>query len=143
MGLASTVIGMCLPRKSFNHKAFPYRSYAWENGGRIYERLGVKKWKTKVPDVSRIIKKMTSKTVSGHPDKEQMERLVAETCVAETVHTALMVFGWGCVFVWQGVGGVSVSVLYALGNVPFIIIQRYNRPRFAALAASLEAKKNA
>ncbi len=96
-----------------------------------------------MPDASRIVKKMISKSVSTRPDTEHIKALAAETCVAETVHTVLMVFGWGCAFIWQGSGGITVSVLYALGNIPFIIIQRYNRPRFVALAASIEAKENA
>ena len=134
----SQIFGMSLPRKWFNHKAFPFRPYSWEKNGSIYEVLNIRKWKTKLPDVSRVIKRMTPKQIKKRPTKEQVEKLLAETCVAELVHGLLMFFGWGCVFVWEGIGGVAVSLLYMLGNVPFILIQRYIRPRQAELLASLD-----
>ena len=34
-----------------------------------------------------------------------------------------------------------MSVLYALGNLPYIIIQRYNRPKFVRLLKRLQAKE--
>lgn len=141
LGLTSQLIGMCLPRGWFKHGSFPYRSFGWEKGGKVYDKLKIKKWKTKVPDASRIVKSMMPKQIQTRPALEQTERMIAETCVAESVHFALMIFGFGCVFVWHGVGGVTVSVLYALGNVPFILIQRYNRPRQAALAENLRIKE--
>ncbi len=138
IGLLGQLIGMSLPRRWFNHKAFPYRAYAWEKNGKIYEVLNIKRWKTKLPDVSRVIKRMTPKAIRTRPTKEQVEALLAETCVAELIHGLLMLFGWGAAFIWQGFGGVAVSFAYMIGNVPFILIQRYNRPRQATLLASFE-----
>lgn len=137
----SQLIGMCLPRRWFNYRAFPYRAYGWEKGGTVYEKLKIKKWKTKVPDMSRLVKSMAPKQMQGRVTAPVMERMLAETCVAEAVHFALAVCGFGCVAVWQSIGGVVVALLYALGNVPFILIQRYNRPRQAALYAAVKAKE--
>lgn len=37
-------------------------------------------------------------------------------------------------FLWRGIGGVAFAAVYILlGNVPFVIIQRYNRPRLQRL----------
>ena len=33
------------------------------------------------------------------------------------------------VFVWDGIGGWIMSILFLLFNIPFIIMQRFNRPR--------------
>lgn len=50
---------------------------------------------------------------------ERNVRLIAFICVA----------GLYCIHLWSGVGGIVVPLLFALGNLPFIIIQRDNRPR--------------
>lgn len=101
----------------------------------MYEAFKIKSWKTRLPDVSRVIKQMMPKQITARPDRETLEKLLAETCVAELIHGLLMVFGWGCAFVWRGAGGVTVSLIYMVGNLPFIMIQRYNRPRHRALLA--------
>lgn len=132
---------MALPRKAFNPKSFPYRGYRWEKDGRIYDKIRIKKWKTKVPDASRVVKSMVPKKIDSRPESTKAEQMAQETCVAESVHFALSVFGFGCVLIWRGTGGITVSVLYALGNVPFILIQRYNRPRHLALADSLKRRE--
>ena len=131
-------MGMAMPRKWFKPYSFPYRSYKWEKNGRVYEKIKIRKWKTKLPDVSRVTTKMLPKRISSRPDSERALLMAKETCVAESVHCTLSVFGFGCVLIWRGVGGITVSVLYALGNLPFILIQRYNRPRHLALAEHIK-----
>ena len=48
--------------------------------------------------------------------------------------------GFACAGIWPGAGGIIVSALFAIGNVPYIIIQRSNRPRLARILAGLERK---
>ena len=44
--------------------------------------------------------------------------------------------------IWPGAGGIIVTVIYILlGNLPFIIIQRYNRPRLQRLYAMQQRKR--
>ena len=60
--------------------------------------------------------------------------MIQETCIAEFVHIVLFVLGFGCVLIWEGPGGWMAAAVYnLLGNVPFILIQRYNRPRLQRL----------
>lgn len=48
--------------------------------------------------------------------------------MAEMIHVLLSLTGLGCLVIWQGIGGVLVTAVYILlGNLPFILIQRYNR----------------
>ncbi len=45
-------------------------------------------------------------------------------------------------WIWPGAGGIIVTVIYILlGNLPFIIIQRYNRPRLQRLYAMQQRKR--
>lgn len=74
-------------------------------------------------------------------ESAQIVSMIQETCIAEWVHDLLCIAGFGCVFLWKGIGGWLVSLLYAVGNLPYIIIQRYNRPKFIRLLKKLQVKE--
>lgn len=142
IGVASQLIGMCLPRRWFDPNSFIYRPRKFEKNGRIYDALKIKSWKSHLPDMSRIIKKMAPKQIKSILTAEKADRMARETCVAELVHSLLALLGFACLFIWKGVGGAVVWVVYILGNLPFIIIQRYNRPRYMAVHSKLEGREN-
>ena len=92
--------------------------------------------------MSRIVPGMVKKKASLNRTPEAMALLVRETCVAETVHWALIV----CVtplLAWAvpGLSGAVIALCYVLGNLLFVIIQRYNRPRLAAIQKRLEMRR--
>ena len=106
LGVAAHPLGQALPRKWFCAEKAPWRSAPWEKGGRIYLKLGSD------PAV-----------------------LVQETCVAECVHWALTLLSAGIFFLWRSGWAALLWLVYnVLGNVSFIVIQRYNRPRLQKLA---------
>ena len=140
MGILSVIIGRLLPKGWFHADKFPYKTAAGEQ--KIYQALRVKSWQSKVPDMSRLFrhimpaKKMTAETVADIP------RMLEETCVAELTHTLLSILGLAMLWLWPGWGGIIVTIIYILlGNVPFIIIQRYNRPRLQRLYAMQQRKR--
>lgn len=134
LGAASHFIGQLLPRQWFSPDKFPYREWKWEKGGRVYEKLGVKSWKDIVPDMSRIMPDMVKKKMSSAKDAEGLKTLIIETCVAEAVHMGLIIASLFMVLWWQSIWTAVFLIVYnVLGNLPFIIIQRYNRPRLNAL----------
>lgn len=133
LGILSHFVGQALPRAHFDPQRFPYRSADWENGGKVYEKLGIKHWKDRLPDMSKIMPDMVRKKMSA-VKSQGMDVLIAETCVAECVHWALMLLSLGIFFFWRGAWAVVFWLVYnLLGNLPFIIIQRYNRPRLVML----------
>ena len=133
LGILSHFVGQALPRARFDPQKFPYRSEDWENGGKVYEKLGIKHWKDRLPDMSKIMPDMVKKKMSA-VKSQGMDVLIAETCVAECVHWALMLLSLGIFFFWRGAWAVVFWLVYnLLGNLPFIIIQRYNRPRLVML----------
>lgn len=142
LGIASQFIGMALPRRLFDGTGFWFRCRAWEDGGRIYTKLGVRRWKDKVPDMSKLFKKsMAPKQIKTGLTLERAELMLKETCVAELIHSALILFAFPCLFIWSGAGGAVVWFLYGLGNAVFIVIQRYNRPRYNALIQKFKKQK--
>lgn len=143
-GILSQLIGPFLPRRWFHADRFPFCTFAWEKGGKVYNKLGIRKWKDHVPDMSRIAKNMVTKKLPVGSSSAQMERLVQETCVAEMVHALLIVAGLWVLKLWPTVWGVLFYLVYALlGNLPFLIIQRYNRPRLVKLASKTKKHESA
>lgn len=138
VGAASFFLGRLIPKAWLNPYSFPFRGFAWERNGKIYDKLCIRSWQTKVPDMSRIFKKlMPRKSLTGDI-KARLPELIRETCVAELIHFLNCLSGLYCLHIWPGVGGVVVTLLFAfVFNVPYMLIQRFNRPRLVKLAMRL------
>lgn len=143
LGVLAHIIGEALPREWFSYEAAPFKPYEWEHDGKIYEKVSIRRWKDHVPDMSRLMRNMTPKRLSWGDSAEQIQRLIAETCVAEMIHRALCVLAIGIFFIMPTGTGLFLTVVYILlFNVPFIMIQRYNRPQLVRLAEKLEARRS-
>lgn len=143
IGILAHVIGEALPRRWFDASRFPYRAYAFERNGRFYEALGIRKWKNVLPDKSRIAPGTYRKAIRGSAQQHSaahMERLLQETCVAECVHWALLVISPILLFTMESPAAYVMTPLYGLSNLPYIMIQRYNRPRLAVLSTRMQRK---
>lgn len=134
LGVVSFVMGRLVPRRWIRPGRFPWRSASWEP--RLYRALRIKRWQDKVPDMSRVFtrlmpaKRLTRETLCD------LSRMIDETCVAEGTHVLLCVAGLYMLHLWPGAGGAALTAVYILlGNLPFILIQRYNRPRLVRLLA--------
>lgn len=142
IGILSFVVGRLLPKKWFDPQAFPYRAFPFEKDGALYRRLRIQKWQSRIPDMSRVFPGlMPPKALGGKPTKAQLDVMLRETCVAECIHALLCFGGLFCVWLWDGAGGVVAAVLYFLGNIPFILVQRYNRPRLHRLYLRMSQKE--
>lgn len=140
-GILSFFLGRILPENWFHFDRFPYRSFAVERDGKIYEALGIRRWKDRLPDMSKILPKLIpSRRLPAAMTIPQVELLLRETCIAEFIHTLLCISGLGCLFLWRGPGGRILYIVYVLGNLPFNLIQRYNRPKLARILVKLNAK---
>ena len=138
-GIVAFFVGRILPKKWFRADLFPYRPLKFEDSGRFYDKFGVRKWQNKVPDMSTIMSFLIpSKKLPQTLTSESVKAMLTENCIAEWIHYLLAVLGFGCVFIWENIGGWIVSALYAIGNLPYIIIQRYNRPKIVKLLKSIE-----
>ena len=134
-GIIIFFIGRFFPRKWIKEDRFPFKSFKWEKAGKIYERLKIKKWKTKLPDASLIIgrffpKFLPKKRIEG-AKKEKVSVLIKESCIAESTHFFSAIIGLYCAKLWRFWGAI-ISALWLTWNTLFILIQRYNRPRLIA-----------
>ena len=135
MGAAGFVLGRILPKSWFDSQAFPYAPFSFEQGGKLYEKLRIKKWQNRLPDMSKILPfLMPPKRMTAKMDTDTLERMLQETCVAEFIHWLLFVGGFGLCRILPHPWGLAAALAYnLLGNAPYILIQRYNRPRLRRL----------
>lgn len=139
------LLGRVFPRRWLHEQAFPFKSFGFEKNGAIYQKLGIMKWKTKLPDASLIISRLFPKWMPKKrlENEEKIPILIKETCVAEMTHSAVSLLGFGCVFIWKGIGGWIMSLGFLILNLPFILMQRFNRPRLIMAAQMLARRKKA
>ena len=131
MSILVFLLGRVFPRKWLCPNSFPFKSYAFEKEGKIYGKLKIMSWKTKLPDASVLIGKIFPRFMPTKRLESEIKipTLIEETCIAEAAHKLAAILGFGCVAIWEGIGGWVMSLLFLLINVPFVIMQRFNRPR--------------
>ena len=140
-GAASHFIGEALPRERFDPGSFPFAPRRWERSGKFYRALRVHAWKDKLPDMSRVAPDMVQKRVSLASSSAEVRRVAVETCVAEAVHWVLMLLSFLIYLLCPTPVGAALAALYALSHIPFILIQRYNRPTLETLAERLKDRE--
>lgn len=139
IGVLSFFLGRILPKKWIRGDSFPFRTYDIED--RFYRFVRVRLWQNKLPDMSRLFPAlMPPKNLSGSY-RDRLPVMIRETCVAEITHILLAILGFRCMALWQGAGGVILSLLFCIGNLPFVMIQRYNRPKLIRLAKWTETRR--
>ena len=127
LGVLSFVVGRLIPKHWFHADRFPWVCHPAEQ--KLWKRLRI------------FVKIMPEKKLTKE-NYENLPRMIEETCVAEWTHILLSIAGLGLLKIWSGVGGVCITIIYiVLGNLPFIVVQRYNRPRLQKLFAMQQRKK--
>ena len=121
-----------LPPERLRRDGPVLRLRRWEDGGRWYERLRIRRWKDRVPEAGALFTGGTSKRTVG----DDLERFVVETRRAERGHWLAMACG-PVALLWNPPVGSFVMVAYGVAaNAPCIAIQRYNRARALRVLAA-------
>ena len=141
LGILAFPFGRVLAGKQWDPYKFPFKEYEWEDGGKIYERyLKIKKWKTKVPDVSKMLPGIVPRKTIKNPDKKEIDGMIQETCVAELTHIILCPCSIPVIFIMNNIiGYIILFVNVVFGNLSFAVIQRYNRFRYLRVRRKRES----
>lgn len=116
-----------------------FHSYAWEDNGRIYERLfHISRWKDYLPTVSSPTH--FDKTHFTSLDEDYIKQFIWELNMAESHHlrsiiTCLVFALWNPLDMFLFVFTVNVLI-----HLPFIMIQRYNRPRLRHILSEVQTR---
>lgn len=125
LGVSSLV--SVAPQSFVNAFAGLYRVKSWETRTKVYERMGVKKWKGRLPEARKWFRR--KKTVAHLRKPSQWTRFEKQTNRSELSHWLQMLaapFFFLFNPAWAGWIMMAYAVLF---NLPFIIVQRYNRVR--------------
>lgn len=106
----------------------------FERGGKFWRNVfSVHQWKDKLPDGASLFHAGYKKKKLLNNDVATMETFIKETKRAELTHWLLMLPA-PFFFFWNPPWAGWIMILYAvLVNIPFIIIQRYNRIRLTRI----------
>lgn len=142
VGLGCFFTGLAIPRRIFDENKFPYKPFKWEKDGKVYEKIQIKKWKSKLPEMSKMTNIIFPKKLNKNMTSEDFDRLVKESCIAELSHKVLFICSVGIYYIWRGKIGAFLALIYGFfGNVTYILIQRYNRPHFIAVRDKLRCRE--
>ncbi|HKY14870.1 MAG TPA: hypothetical protein VJM33_08075 [Microthrixaceae bacterium] len=101
----------------------------WEHYGDVYRRIGVRRWKDRLPEAGGLFAGGYSKRRIHDPTPATLTRFAAETRRAELVHWANAAWGW-TFLLWAPLPiGVVMVCFGAVAHLPFVVVQRYNRGR--------------
>lgn len=123
-----------VPDRYYQYIGNCFKSFKWEENGQFWNHhFHVRKWKDSLPDSSSIFKTAYNKKEMKRTNLESLEKFIIETQRAELAHWLSMLPA-PLFFIWNPAWAGWIMVIYAfLANFPFIIIQRYNRPRLLNL----------
>lgn len=114
-----------------------FAAFYWEKSGLIYEKCHIKQWKDRLPEAGGLFRDGFSKKSLNGTHAVHFETFVLETKRGELSHWFQLLSGF-LFFLWNPFLVGIVMVIYALAfNMPFIMIQRYNRMRLLRVLQKL------
>lgn len=124
-----------LPDRLYHADGWLWRERGFEDGGRLYLRLGIRRWKHLLPDAGGCFAGGFPKRRLAASSPEYLATFTRETRRAELGHW--MALACAPLFaLWNPLRATAWLALYALAaNGPCILAQRYNRIRLARVAA--------
>ena len=129
-GLVALLIRF-IPEKKFN----PFNKYFKErkNERKIYERLKIRTWKDKIPELGGKLKYFDKSRVADNPTSDYFMKFIIETCMGEIMHVIaiftapLLLLIMPSMFILTI--GLPVMIVNILLQLPPIMTQRYTRPK--------------
>jgi glycosyl-4,4'-diaponeurosporenoate acyltransferase len=129
-----------LPRSRLARDGPLLRLRPFEDGGRLYERLAVRRWKDRLPEAGALFAGGMSKRALPESDEGGVARFVEETRRGELAHWWSLL-GLPFFALWNPPAGVALMGLYGVAvNLPFIVVQRFNRGRAQRVMAARPAR---
>lgn len=141
LGAFSFMIGRLLANKDIPWERFHFNLFNGKKESEFYNLIKVHKWQKKVPDMSKLFTRLMPPKAINKDYRVMLPTMIKETYIAEIIHVSLMFLGFKCCRIWKSIGGMIVAILNVFGNLPFVIIQRYNRPRLIQLYERTKKKQ--
>lgn len=133
---AVTHLPQTVQRRWFNPGCLRFKVSAREM--RFYRRVGLPRWKDRLPQFNRDFDK---RRLRRDLTAEYLEEFIFNTCRAEVIHLDIALLGWSsllfCLLCDDPAENLplfsAIAAAIGLCNLPFSMIQRYNRSRLEKL----------
>lgn len=131
------------PQSWFDPARKLYRARPGEQ--RLYRRLGIARWKDRLPECGWMTGFSKSKIVAtgkGPQDILYLQTFITETCMAELGHLLMGPLGFLSLLLgllWPVLW--AVAALHLILQLALVVAQRFNRPRLLRLLAAVERKQ--
>ncbi|MBR1639120.1 MAG: hypothetical protein IJ688_07025 [Treponema sp.] len=116
------LITFLVSRRKDYYNSWWFRQHEWEK--KLCKKINLKKWKNRVSTYDRSL---------FSSEKFSKERLMLNITQSEIVHELIFVMSFLPLIMAKDFEHfpllLILCIIFALTNVPFILIQRYNRPR--------------
>ena len=134
-----TYLSNKMPNRFYSSDSWLLRQREWEKRGIFYQRVfRVKLWKKLMPELGDIVKSVFPKKRIKEYTREYLKKYIFESCKSEVTHWCI-IFSTLLFFLWNEFKPAMMMVLLAIIlNLPYIIIQRYNRPRIMVMVENIE-----
>lgn len=120
--------------KKINPMSKRHQVHDWED--KFYVKLGIRKWKDKIPELGKLFEGFDKSQVGDMKDNEHVKQFIAETILAEYIHVSSAILGllavFGCLKTWYIVGLPLLLANFIINIMP-AMVQRYNRPKLMLL----------
>lgn len=120
------------PDSSYDPEKSRFVAKPWEHGGRWYrDNLKIQVWKDRLPQY--IGKEGFSKAHLTDMSIDYLDQFIVETCRGEWMHLKNCICCVVMLLINPLIVGIIASCFIMAGNLPFAIVQRYNRFRLQTL----------
>lgn len=136
-----TAIFICnlINKKFYSLDKTIFKTFRWEQNGKIYKKIFyVHLWKKYLPDGGAVVKSGFKKKKLMNISDEYLNKFLQESCRAELSHWLAIFPFWIFGLFIQGNLIIYMFAYALLVNIPCIIAQRYNRPRFIKLLGKID-----
>lgn len=131
-----------IPNKVYSYKRWIFGERKWEKDGQVYHQiLKIKYWKNRLPELADFLKSVFPKKQIKEYSQKYLQAYLIESCKAELTHWCIILSSW-LFLLWCNLKICVIIGLFAVVvNLPYIAIQRYNRPRIVKLIRSIEKRQ--
>lgn len=122
---------------NFDYRIKYFTARKWEQNGKWYNKyLKINKWKDLLPQfVSN--GGFSKEHIEDNPTIEYIDTFIMETCRGEWDHSMNCLCCLPVILLNPNLMGIVLSFCILIGNLPFSIIQRYNRFRLLTVRKKL------
>lgn len=129
--IAALAVRYIIPQRFYNPFAKRFRCLRAEK--RVYTKLGIRKWKDKIPETGGLLVGFQKKKVTALHDNAYIYKFMQETCYAELMHLISMPLGFItlalCPHPLRLTVALPVAAVNAFLQLLPVMVQRFIRPQ--------------